>query len=105
MHEFRRAALPSVLLRAYANSDYLLLGELALLGAFVELPGALFQRRMHSGMSRRANTTQEEVAVWFDTTRRGRRFYFPELSMLRDHVDLVRHAPIAPLEKRLEAIQ
>ena len=96
---FRRAALPPTLLRSYANSDYLLLGELALLGEFVELPGPLFQRRMHPGMSRRANTTQEEVAVWFDTTRSGHRFYFPELSMIRDHFGAVRRAPIGTLEK------
>jgi len=98
---FRRDAVISTPLRAYANSDYLLLGELALLGEFQELPGHLFNRRMHSGMSRRANTTQEEVAVWFDTERSGHRFYFPELSMIRDHFGAVGRAPIGALEKLL----
>jgi glycosyltransferase involved in cell wall biosynthesis len=97
----RREVMVSTPLRAYANSDYVLLGELALLGEFQELPGHLFHRRMHSGMSRRANITQEEVAVWFDTSRSGRRFYFPELSMIRDHFGAVLRAPIGSLEKLL----
>ena len=96
---FRREAVLATSLRPYANSDYLLLGELALHGEFQELPGHLFQRRMHDGMSRRANTTQEEVAVWFDTERSGHRFYFPELSMIRDHFGVVARAPIDVREK------
>jgi hypothetical protein len=97
---FRRQALLRTRLHApYANSDYVLFGELALLGEFQELPGHLFRRRMHSGMSRRANTTQEQVAVWFDTSKAGRRFYFPELSMIRDQIGAVRRAPIGAWEK------
>jgi hypothetical protein len=76
-----------------------LFGELALLGEFQELPGHLFHRRMHGQMSRKANTTQEQVAVWFDTSLAGRRFYFPELSMIRDQFGAVRRAPIGALEK------
>jgi glycosyltransferase involved in cell wall biosynthesis len=97
---FRREPLLATRLNApYANSDYVLFGELALLGEFQELPGHLFRRRMHAAMSRRANTTQEEVALWFDTSQGGRRFYFPELSMIRDQFGAVRRAPIGRLEK------
>jgi glycosyltransferase involved in cell wall biosynthesis len=97
---FRREPLLTTRLHApYANSDFVLFGELALLGEFQELPGALFQRRMHDAMSRRMNTTQEEVAVWFDTSLRGRRFYFPELSLVRDQFGAVLRAPIGALEK------
>jgi glycosyltransferase involved in cell wall biosynthesis len=83
----------------YANSDYVLFGELALLGEFQEIPGHLFQRRMHSKMSRRANTTQQEVAAWFDPARSERRYFYPELSMIRDHFGAVLRAPIDALEK------
>jgi glycosyltransferase involved in cell wall biosynthesis len=97
---FRRESLLKTRLHAgYANSDYVLFGELALLGEFWELPGHLFRRRFHSGMSRRVNTTQEEVAIWFDTSKRGRRFYFPELSLIRDQFGAVRRAPIGAREK------
>jgi glycosyltransferase involved in cell wall biosynthesis len=97
---FRREPLLATRLHAaYANSDYVLFGELALLGEFQELPGHLFHRRMHGQMSRKANTTQEQVAVWFDTSLAGRRFYFPELSMIRDQLGAVRRAPIGALEK------
>ena len=97
---FRLPALLETRLHApYANSDYVLAGELALLGEFHELPGFLFRRRIHSEMSRKANTTQEEVAVWFDTSNRGRRFHFPELSLIRDQFGAVRRAPIGALEK------
>ena len=99
---FRREALLATRLHApYANSDYVLFGELALRGEFLELPGHLFQRRMHDAMSRRVNTTQEEVALWFDTSLGGRRFYFPELSMIRDQLGAVLRAPIGRLEKLL----
>jgi glycosyltransferase involved in cell wall biosynthesis len=97
---FRREALLSTRLHAaYANSDYVLFGELALLGEFQEVPGYLFRRRLHSGMSRRANTTQEEVAVWFDTSKAGHRFYFPELTMIRDQFGAVIRAPIDAWQK------
>jgi glycosyltransferase involved in cell wall biosynthesis len=96
----RKAPLLSTRLHApYANSDYVLFGELALLGEFWELPGHLFHRRLHPEMSRKQNRTQESVAVWFDTSKRGRRFYFPELSLIRDQIGAVLRAPIGALEK------
>jgi glycosyltransferase involved in cell wall biosynthesis len=97
---FRLAPLLQTRLHApYANSDYVLFGELALLGEFWELPGHLFRRRLHSEMSRKVNRTQEAVATWFDTSKRGRRFYFPELSLIRDQFGAVRRARIGALEK------
>jgi glycosyltransferase involved in cell wall biosynthesis len=97
---FRLAPLLKTRLHApYANSDYVLFGELALLGEFWELPGHLFHRRLHPEMSRKLNRTQESVAIWFDTSKRGRRFYFPELSLIRDQIGAVLRAPIGALEK------
>lgn len=95
----RESLLKTRLIAPYANSDYVLAGELALLGEFWELPGHLFRRRIHSGSSRKANTTQEEVAVWFDPSQSGRRLYFPELSLVRDQFGAVLRAPIGAWEK------
>ena len=97
----RRALLRTGLLGTYANADYVLISELGLLGEFRELPGHQFRRRVHSGMSRRANTTQEDVAAWFDTANRGHRVYFPELRMLRELNAAVMRAPLGWPEKLL----
>jgi glycosyltransferase involved in cell wall biosynthesis len=65
---FRREALKKTrLIGSFASSDYVLLAECALLGSIVRLEGPpLFCRRLHSGRSRLANTTAEEIARWFD---------------------------------------
>ncbi len=61
----RDALLKTGLIRPYESSDYVLLAELALLGEFVEVPAYLFRRRIHKGMSTRANPTSEGLARWF----------------------------------------
>jgi glycosyltransferase involved in cell wall biosynthesis len=95
----REPLLQTRLLGSYANADYTLFAELSLLGEFWELPGYLFLRRIHSGMSRQANTSQRAVASWFDTSQRGRKLHFPELHLLRDQLTAIRKAPIKKSEK------
>jgi glycosyltransferase involved in cell wall biosynthesis len=97
----RKLLLRTALLRNYANADYVLFSELSLLGEFWELPGYLFQRRIHPGMSRHANTTPAEVANWFDTSTTGRTLYFPELQLLRDQLIAVFRIPNSPSDKLL----
>jgi len=55
----------------YTSSDRVLLGELALLGQFYEVPERLFFRREHPQMSVRANPDLVERAAWFDPARKG----------------------------------
>lgn len=65
---FRRDLLRRTrLIDSFASSDFVLLAECALLGPIIRLEGdPLFLRRLHSGTSRQANPTPEEVAQWFD---------------------------------------
>lgn len=59
------------LIGPFHSSDVVLLAELALRGRFRALPEPLFVRRLHPGTSL-WNRTPEEVAAWFDTSRRPR---------------------------------
>ena len=59
------------LIGSYPDSDRVLLGELALLGPFYEVPERLFFRREHPQRSARANPGLDERAAWFDPARRG----------------------------------
>lgn len=54
------------MLGGYASSDKVLIAEMAMLGQFWEVPERMFLRRVHEGMSRKANVTPDEVAQWFD---------------------------------------
>jgi glycosyltransferase involved in cell wall biosynthesis len=54
------------LLQPFESSDLVLMAEMAMLGKFWELEPRLFRRRFHAEMSRRANTSPEDVAAWFD---------------------------------------
>lgn len=56
------------LIGAYPSSDVTLLGELALLGRYLELDQPLFRRRIHARSSRQGELTMEEVEQWFDTS-------------------------------------
>ena len=65
---FRREILGRTsLIGSFVSSDYVLLLQSVLLGKIIQLEGApLFQRRIHPGMSRQANSTDKEVLRWFD---------------------------------------
>lgn len=93
--------LTTRLLGTYANADYVLMAELALAGEFWELPGNLFLRRVHSGMSRQANNDQESVAVWFDTSQKGRKLHFSEARLFKDLFVAVMRAPLNLKERAL----
>lgn len=85
---------------AYASADYVLFAELALLGELKEVPEPLFLRRMHSGMSRQANVTPDEIAQWFDPGRQPVRHELANLYWR--HLVAVRHARL-PVQRRLVA--
>lgn len=63
------------LIDRFPGSDVALLAELALAGAFSEIPERLFARRFHPGTSMRANPSAEERAAWFDPANRRRRVW------------------------------
>mgnify|MGYP001770939747 CR=1 FL=1 len=99
----RRDALSRTrLLGSYPSADLVLLGELALLGEFYEIPERLFFRRVHPQMSTRAHATAREVLAWFDPSQgRGR----PTVAwrLLLEYSRAAWRAPI-PWPERVEAL-
>ncbi|MGB3246099.1 MAG: glycosyltransferase [Sulfitobacter sp.] len=71
---FNRSKLERTgLIGAFISSDYVLLLQAAMLGKIVRLDTEpLFQRRLHSKMSRLANTGHNDVLSWFDPKARSR---------------------------------
>jgi glycosyltransferase involved in cell wall biosynthesis len=59
------------LIGPFAQSDRVLLAELALRGRFVELPERLFLHREHEGRSMYAYRDDRDRLRWFDTSRDG----------------------------------
>jgi len=53
------------LLDTFVASDYVLLAELAMLGQFLEIPEALFLRRLHPMISTRANVGWAQLQSWW----------------------------------------
>jgi len=86
------------LLGSYASSDYVLLAELALQGDFLELPERLFLRRIHTAMSRQANPTAAEAAVWFQP-KRARRPSAEAWRLCFEHVVSIVRAPLSLRDK------
>jgi glycosyltransferase involved in cell wall biosynthesis len=70
---FQRAALERTrLIGSYVASDRVLLLEAALLGKVIQLEGEpLFQRRVHPGMSTKANVSHQDRLRWFDPQARS----------------------------------
>ncbi|MBK8015284.1 MAG: glycosyltransferase [Betaproteobacteria bacterium] len=60
------------LIRDYTDSDRTLLGELALRGRLLQVPGAAFYRRVHAGKSDRVYASYHERAVWFNPGNKGK---------------------------------
>lgn len=60
------ALLQTGLIGSYPSSDVTLLGQLALLGKFDEVPDRLFYRRIHADSSRQGRHSLAEAAEWFD---------------------------------------
>lgn len=83
---------------AYASSDKILLGELALLGAFRQLPERLFFRREHRGSSVRANPDFHARTLWFDTAATGAA-EFVRWKWVGEYAKGVRHARLGVTEE------
>lgn len=82
----------------YAASDKILLGELALLGKFRQLPEGLFLRREHPHSSVRANPDIASRNLWFNTSSaRGTRFI--RWKWVGEYLKGITHVPISPGEK------
>jgi glycosyltransferase involved in cell wall biosynthesis len=54
------------LIGPFFGADYVLLGELAMLGQIRELPEVLFRLRAHEKRSVKANASRKSLAAWYD---------------------------------------
>jgi len=85
---------------SFESSDNVLLAELCLRGRFREVPLPLFYRRHHSSMSRRAVGSRREMALWYDTSYKGKnRFPYPRVL-----IELLKAIYLAPLSGRQKAL-
>lgn len=86
------------LMGKYEGSDIILFAELALLGEFYEIPEYLFFRRQHPQMSRQANPTDEELAVWYDPANKGK-LQLPIWRLLFEHLLAIGRTQLSWSEK------
>jgi glycosyltransferase involved in cell wall biosynthesis len=83
----------------YPSADHVLIAELALAGDFVEISEPLFLRRLHEGISVRANPTATQLAAWFDPQRKPVRSR--SVTLFREHVAAIRHAELTTSQRAL----
>ncbi|NES65151.1 MAG: glycosyltransferase, partial [Okeania sp. SIO2D1] len=84
----------------YAQSDRVLLGELALYGKFAEVPEFLFNRRVHAKICQKANTSDESMASWFDPKNLGK-INLPQLRRYLEFFRAIQRAQINNSDKLL----
>jgi glycosyltransferase involved in cell wall biosynthesis len=77
----------------YADSDRVLLAELALHGRFHQIPEYLFFRRAHSQQSTAIAPDRQTRTVWFNPAYAGR-LVFPHFRELREYLGVIRRAPV-----------
>ena len=82
----------------YAESDRVLLTELALRGRLVDVPEELFHRRQHCGRSVRTHPTARDRVEWFDPALVGRPV-FPEWRLGQGYVTALRDAPLSRADR------
>lgn len=76
MGVFRREVLErSMLLPSFHGADRALLAQVALLGRYIQVPGALIQVRDHGDRYSRSRKRPEERAAWHDTRARAKRSF------------------------------
>jgi glycosyltransferase involved in cell wall biosynthesis len=93
----RRSVLEKTpLIKDYHSTDKILLGELALLGEFYEVPERLFYRRFHPGISTRAYVTAQATARWFNPSAR---WAFPRLRRMLEFRNSLQRAPLTAYQR------
>ncbi len=89
----RRDALARTrMLPPYLGGDYVLLGELSLLGKFMEVPAVLQQRRLHQGSMSNNRTDPDWVVQYWG---RGTGATMPTWCRLRDELGSVARAELS----------
>lgn len=88
------------LIGPFFGADYVLLGELAMLGEIRELDEILFRLRAHSGRSMKANASARTRAAWYDPSASRKLFVMPSWErMVWEMCRSVWRSPLPPAEK------
>lgn len=78
----------------YADSDRVLLAELALYGRFYKVPECLFFRRTHPLQSTAVAPDRRSRTVWFNPEKRGK-LLFPHFREFAEYLKVIYRAPIS----------
>jgi hypothetical protein len=93
----RTALLRTRLLPSYRGGDYVLLGELCLLGRFVDVPDVLFLRRLHPEASSQLGNDEGKMRELMTGRREGITLH--EWQRVRDHLSTVLRAELPVRDK------
>ena len=83
----------------YTGSDRVLLGELALIGRFYEVPEYLFFHREHSQTASNLHCDPRLYDVWYAPERAKTHFRFPTWKLLIEYLRSIRDAPLSGRER------
>lgn len=91
------------LIRPYKAADIVLNAELALYGELWQLPEPLYNQRMHSANSARAQMSEEEEARWYDPAASSGTTNLA-WHLLREHARCIRQAEI-PADQKMARLR
>jgi glycosyltransferase involved in cell wall biosynthesis len=81
-------------------ADWVLMAELAMLGEFWEVPETLFHRRVHPGISTKANRDVKTLLQWWDPSRKSYgSFVSPMMRLGWEYLRSIRQMPLEQPEK------
>lgn len=81
-------------------ADFVLMAELALIGEIWQVPEVLFRRRIHPGISTKANRGADQLMQWWDPKQTRYRFVIPPMMRLGlEYVRSIRRLPLEPAER------
>jgi glycosyltransferase involved in cell wall biosynthesis len=88
------------LIGAFFGADYVLLGELLMLGQIWEIDEILFRLRAHAKRSMKANASARDRAAWYDPSALKKRFVLPNWErMVLELLKSARSAPLSGAER------
>jgi glycosyltransferase involved in cell wall biosynthesis len=88
------------LIGPFFGADYVLLGELAMLGEIWEVSEVLFRLREHPGRSMEANRSSRARAIWYDPAATQQLFVMPDWErMVWELLKSAGRSPLSPMEK------
>jgi hypothetical protein len=88
------------LIGPFFGADYVLLGELAMLGEIWELDEVLFRLRAHEQRSMQAHPSVRARAAWYDPAAARKRFIMPDWErMVWELLKSARRSSLPPAEK------